>query len=272
MSLSIDVEEVSIVIKDFIKTYVDNSGYKRVALGFSGGVDSAVVAILCKESLGRENVLCIFLPDETTPEDDRKHQEYFVKKFNLKSRQTDITPIVNQIRSIDVEKPKAITLANIKARVRMILLYKYANDADSLICGAANKSELLIGYFTKYGDGGVDFQPIGDLYKTQVYQLAKFLKIPKMLLSKPPTAGLWAGQTDEKELEMGYEKLDKILYGLEHNFDVIDISKAANATKSDVERIRQMSIKSQHKRSTPLIPKIGIRTPGIDWRVPVQEG
>lgn len=272
ISLTIDSKEVSTIIKDFIKTYVNSSGCKRIVLGLSGGIDSAVAAVLCKEVLGKENVLCIFMPDETTPEDDIKHHESLVKKFDLKSTQTNIAPIVSQIQTVCLEKPDKMALANIKTRARMILLYEYANKTRSLVCGTSNKSELLIGYFTKYGDGGVDFQALGDLYKTQVYQLAEYLKLPKYLLSKPPTAGLWMGQTDEQELGMNYETLDKILHGLEQKLDIEEIQKIANVKKSDVERIRQMRIKSQHKRRTPLIPKIGLRTPGLDWRAPVQEG
>jgi len=245
---------------------------KRVVLGLSGGVDSSVVAVLCKKALGKDNVLCLFMPDDATPKNDRKHKETFVKKIGIQCKTIEIDHIVEYVQKACFEKPGKITLSNIKARTRMILLYTYANETGSLVCGTSNKSELLIGYFTKYGDGGVDFQPLGDLYKTQIYQLAKHLKIPKPLVSKAPTAGLWVGQTDEKELGMSYETLDKILHGLEQKLDTFEIQKIANVTKSDVERIRQMRKKSQHKRRTPLIPKIGLRTPGLDWRVPVQEG
>ena len=165
-----------------------------------------------------------------------------------------------------------MTLANIKARIRMIILYKYANETDSLVCGSSNKSELLIGYYTKYGDGGVDFLPVGDLYKTQIYQLAKFLKIPNEIISKAPSAGLLSGQTDEKDLKMSYKTLDKILFGLEQRMEISDIAKDLKISKSEVERIRRMRVKSQHKRCSPLIPKIGVRTCGIDWREPIQEG
>ena len=163
-------EELCIVIKEFIKTYVENSGKKKVVIGLSGGIDSALVAILCKETLGKDNVLCIFLPDETTPEIDIKHQRDLAEKFNLKKIDVDITPVVEQLQKLGIEKITPMTLANIKARIRMIILYKYANETDSLVCGSSNKSELLIGYYTKYGDGGVDFLPVGDLYKTQIYQ------------------------------------------------------------------------------------------------------
>ncbi len=270
IDLSIDVKEVSIVIQDFIKTYVENSGCKGVIIGLSGGIDSAVTAILCKQALGKNNVKCFFLPDETTPKTDFEHQELLVKKFDLNCEKKDITSIVKEFDKYCAVKPDKYALANMKARIRMTLLFEYANMTKNLVCGTSNKSELLVGYFTKYGDGGVDIMPIGDLYKTQVLELAKFLKIPEKIVSKPPTAGLWHGQTDEQELKMSYKKLDKILFCLERKFDIKKISKEVDAKESDIKRIKQMRINSQHKRRSALIPKLGLRTPGLDWRSPVQ--
>lgn len=271
IELSINPKDVSTIVKEFIKTYVKSSGCTSVVLGLSGGVDSAVSALLCKDALGVNNVQCVFLPDETTPALDRKHVELFVKTFHVHCREIQISPFVESFYGA-LRQKKKMTLANIKPRVRMILLYEYANETGSLVCGTSNKSEILVGYFTKYGDGGVDFQPLGDLYKTQIYQLAKYLKIPAQIIKKPPTAGLWVGQTDEKELRMSYQTLDQILYGLELKLDIGEIQKTTNISKGQIERIRKMRIHSQHKRRTPLIPKIGIRTPGLDWRSPVQEG
>lgn len=272
IDLSIDVKEISIIIKDFIKTYVQNSKCKGVVIGLSGGVDSAVTAILCKQALGKKNTICLFLPDETTPEKDYKHYKEIVKKFNLSFFEKDISNIVKEISKNCLIEPDKYVLANIKARARMILLFEYANMKNLLVCGTSNKSEMLVGYFTKYGDGGVDIMPIGDLYKTQVWELAGFLKIPMEIISKPPTAGLWKGQLDEQELKLSYDKLDKILAGLERKIDHDEIAKIAGVKKSDVERIRQMRIKTQHKRRAALVPKVGLRTPGYDWRSPIVRG
>jgi len=272
IDLGIDLEEVSTIIKDFIKTYVKNSGAKGVVLGLSGGVDSIVTTLLCKESLGRNKVCCLFLPEETTPDIDKKHFELIVKKFNLIFKKRDISEVVNSFSKASIIKPDKFALANIKARVRMILLFEYANMKNYLVCGTSNKSELLVGYYTKYGDGGVDIIPLGDIYKTQVWELAKFLKISKEIISKPPSGGLWYGQTDEGELKISYEILDKILVGLEKKIDINEISKIVEIDKSEVLRIKNLRIKNQHKIRAPLIPKIGLRTPGYDWRSPVIEG
>jgi NAD+ synthase len=272
IDLSIDPKEVSTIIKEFIKTYVQNSGSEGVVIGMSGGVDSAVTAILCRAALGKKKSICLFLPDETTPKEDFKHFKILVDRFDIDYNKIDINNLVKQFNNNCLIKPDKYALANVKARVRMIFLFEYANMKHRLVCGTSNKSELLVGYFTKYGDGGVDIQPMGDLYKTQVWELAKYLKIPKEIVSKSPTAGLWHGQMDEHELKMSYKVLDRILAGLEQKIGIAEIAGIVGVKKSDVERIKKMRVKSQHKRRSPLIPKLGLRTPGLDWRSPVQEG
>lgn len=270
--IPINPEEVAIVIKDFIKTYIRQAHADGIVIGLSGGVDSAVVALLCKQALGKNKVLCLFMPEETTPDTDRRHQQLFTEKFDIPCVTIDINPLVDTYIGALGARPHKKILANIKARARMILLFAHANQMNRLVCGTSNKSEMLVGYYTKYGDGGVDIQPIGDVYKTQIYEIARYLGIPKPIITKPPTAGLWAGQTDEGELKMKYETLDQILMGLECKFPSEKIQREAHVTKAQVERIRVMRARSQHKRRSPLIPKLGIRTPGLDWRSPVQEG
>jgi len=270
--LSINSKEISIIITDFIKTYIKNSGCKGVIIGLSGGIDSAVTAILCNNTFGKKNTNCVFLPDNATPKLDINHIEFLVKNFNLNCEIKNLDYYFKNIDGLFIKKSNDFAMANVKARVRMLILYEYANMTNNIVCGTSNKSELLIGYFTKYGDGGVDIMPIGDLYKSQVLELAKYLKIPKEIINKPPSAGLLKDQTDEGELKMSYKKLDLILAGLEKKIDLATISKIAKVKIYDVQRIKNMRIKSQHKRRSPLIPKIGLRTPGLDWRSPIQIG
>jgi NAD+ synthase len=260
------------IIRDFISTYFKNSGCKGIVLGLSGGVDSAVTALLCQEAIGKEKVFCLFLPDETTPETDYIHHQILVKEFDLQSKIIDINNLVKDVGNTCALPPTPFAQANIKARLRMILLFEYANMTNSLVCGTSNKSEILIGYFTKYGDGAVDIMPIGDLYKTQVWKIAKHLNIPKEIIEKPPTAGLLKNQTDEQEIKMNYQNLDKILIGLEEKWEIDHIAKKTGIPQKDIQRIKKMRIASQHKRRAPLIPKIGLRTPGLDWRSPILEG
>lgn len=241
-------------------------------IGLSGGVDSAVIAVLCRDIFNKKNARCVFLPDKATPNLDIKHKEILVKKFDLNCKTKDITKLVENYKKYCFKKPDKMTIANIKARIRMAIVYEYANTTNSLVCGTSNKSEILLGYFTKYGDGGVDIMPIGDLYKTQIYRLAKFLKIPQEMINKPPTAGLIKGQTDKDELKLDYKTIDIILSGLENKLDHKKIAKNAGVKLSEVERIKKMRIKNQHKRRAPMIPKIGTRTSGLDWRSPVLEG
>jgi len=269
---SLNEEEAITVIKLFMETYVKNAHSDSVVLGLSGGVDSAVAAVLCQKVFGKKRTHCLFLPDETTPEKDRHDVAVLAKDFDLTVEEQDITDIVNDFLYQTQSSKDKLVKANVKARLRMVMLYAYANKTKSLVCGTSNKSELLIGYFTKYGDGGVDFMPLGDLYKTQLWQIARTLQLPKCMIEKPPTAGLWKGQTDEKELNMTYDTLDQILAGLELKMDVADIARTINIDVEDVRRIHDMRVCSQHKRNMPLIPKIGLRTPGLDWRSPVQLG
>ncbi|MCD6299455.1 MAG: NAD+ synthase [Thermoplasmata archaeon] len=268
--LEIDPERTAESVMEFVRSYTENTGVKSVVIGLSGGLDSAVVTKLAALSLGKENVHALFMPELSTPLEDFEHVRLISSTFGVEYETIDISPLFHSIRKVYPHKMDEITLGNIKSRLRMLLWYGYSNLKSSLVCGCSNKTELLIGYFTKYGDGGSDFMPIGDLYKTQVYQLARYLEIPEPILNKAPSAGLWKGQTDEQELGISYEKLDKILYNLERKMPVNKIAALADVTEKEVLRIKEMRKISQHKRNMPLIPKAGLRTIGLDWRSPVQ--
>ncbi len=269
--LEIDPKETTEVIVEFIRTYAENAERKRLLIGLSGGLDSAVVAKLAERALGKENIYALFLPELSTPLEDFEHAHLIANDLDIHYETIDISPLVHSVRKVCKHELDEIALGNIKARFRMLLLYEQANMRNSLVCGASNKTELLIGYFTKYGDGGSDILPIGDMYKTQIYQLAEYLAIPDVIIKKVPTAGLWKGQTDEGELGISYEKLDKILYGLERKLPISHIAKIADVEENEVKRIKEMRKHTEHKRHLPLIPKIGKRTVGWDWRAPVQQ-
>jgi len=266
--LSINEEEVLNIITGFIKEYVENSGRDKIVIGLSGGIDSSLVAKLATMAIGKEKVHAIFLPDVSTPLEDFEHARQMAKILDISYKVIDLSPMVHSITNACGEMDE-VTLGNVKARLRMIFLYQFANSKNALVCGTSNKTEIMIGYFTKYGDGASDILPIGDLYKTQVYQLSRYVGIPEEIIKKPPTAGLWKGQTDEKELGISYEKLDKILYGLELQKNFEDISKIAGVSIDEVKRIYEMVKKTEHKRKLPVIPKISFRTIGIDWRFPL---
>jgi NAD+ synthase len=148
----------------------------------------------------------------------------------------------------------------------MMCLYAAAQERGRMVCGTGNKSEILVGYFTKHGDGGVDMQPIGDLYKTQVALLARHLGLPEAILGRVPSAGLQPGQSDEADLGLSYARLDAILRGIEMNADATAIAQRTGESLAEVQRVERLVRRSEHKRHLPLIPKIGARTVGIDWR------
>ncbi|MCI4371732.1 MAG: NAD+ synthase, partial [Thermoplasmata archaeon] len=208
-------EEQVFAIQAFIAHSVRESGRKGVVLGLSGGIDSALVARLCADALGAARVLGVALPDGKGGKDLRDARN-FAKAIGIQFRVLNIGPIAVAFeRRLKVTPTDAVPRGNLRARARMAVLYYIANAEDRVVMGTGNKSEILVGYFTKWGDGGADFLPIGDLYKTQVREMAQSLSLPTEIVDKIPTAGLWPGQTDEGELGISYDELDRILLGLE---------------------------------------------------------
>ncbi|MDD5654981.1 MAG: NAD+ synthase [Candidatus Omnitrophica bacterium] len=228
----------------FIKKQVKQSKAAGVVLGLSGGIDSAVVAVLCREALGRDKVLCLVLPCGSRKE-DLLDAAALVKKFKLRAVFLDLEDIY-RVYSKVLPKAQRMACANLKARLRMTVIYYFANKFNYLVCGTSNKSERMMGYFTKYGDGAADILPLGSLLKRQVRRLASTLNIPEAIIKKAPTAGLWPGQTDESEMGMSYNDLDDILFRLQKG-------QKQSGKSSLVKRVRSSIGSSQHKRCIPPI-------------------
>ena len=253
-------------IVEFIRQKVDESGGNGVVIGLSGGIDSALVSKLCVDAVGPGKVLNIFMLTTSSSKADRKDAEEFSNEIGSEFKMVEITPAVEGFKMLLPSIDRKELLGNVMARCRMVVLMHQANLMGRIVMGTGNKSELLVGYFTKYGDGGVDFLPIGDLYKTEVRELARKVGISERIVQKEPSAGLWEGQTDEGELGVSYEKLDQILLGFEMLVENREISRQTGIDLNIVNMVWRRHLDSVHKRKAPLIPKVGSRTIGLDWR------
>ncbi len=259
-------------ITAFLRRHIEMAGANGVVVGVSGGLDSAVVAALAVRALGKTRVHAIMLPSPDSHAQDARHAQLACKDLGIKPVLHNIGPIVDGLVASLGKEPAPRIRGNAKARARMLLLYAAAQARGDLVCGTGNKSEILTGYFTKNGDGGVDLQPIGDLYKTQVRLLARHLRIPEPIIRKPPSAGLYPGQTDEGDMGLSYPELDAILRGMELNLGLDVIARKTGLPARKIADVEAMVRRTEHKRRTPLIPKIGARTVGIDWRRSVHWG
>ena len=270
---TLNSEHTTKVILDFICTRVSEANAKGVIIGVSGGIDSAVVLTLAVRALGPEKISAYFLQNKNSSPSDIKDIQDYCKSLGVKLTEINIQDVIDTFSLSINEKEDSNLLEwmNIKPRILQTYLYFFANKKNYLVCGGGNKSELMIGYFTKYGDGGVDILPIGDVYKTHVYQLAEYLKLPNQFLSKPPSAGLRVGQTDEAEIGMSYSELDSILYSLELFQTDQEIADNLKLPIKTVKKVHSLIYRSEHKRRFPLIIKLGVRTPTIDWRIPLKE-
>lgn len=234
-------------ILSFLKTYLQD---KPAVIGLSGGIDSSVAAFLLTEAIGADKVYGISMPSDTNENIDQTHAEQVAKHLGIRFQVIPIEPIIKAYHDNTSFFKNSLAAANVKARIRMTLLYGQANVIDGLVVGTGNKSELAVGYFTKYGDGGVDLLPLGSLYKFQVKLLATELGVPTDIITKAPTAGLFTGQTDEAELGMSYEVLDAILQAIENKASLEGFAPEA------VQRVRALVAKAAHKLVLPPIAQI----------------
>jgi len=253
------VEEIINKITKFIKEKVKEAKANGVVIGLSGGIDSSVTAYLCVKALGKDKVLGIIMPEKNTNPKDVEHAKIVAENLGIKYIISDITDILKAFGAggyVPTREFDKIADGNLKARIRMCILYYFANKYNLLVAGTSNKSEIYVGYGTKYGDTACDIRPIGNLFKTEVRELAKYLGVPKEIIEKPPSAGLWEGQTDEEELGVKYETLDKILKLYEEGKSAEDISKELGISLEVVNHVFNLIKKSEHKRTLPPTPEI----------------
>ncbi len=251
----IDLEKTKSDIIEFIRDKIDTSKTDGVVVGLSGGIDSTLVAYLACEALGKDKVFGIAMPSTTTPTEDKIHGIKIAKYLDIEHEEIGIDGILNEFLDVTQLEENDLAIGNLKARIRMSIIYYYANAKNYLVIGTGNKSEILIGYFTKHGDGACDLEPIGDLYKTEVYELSKLMDVKQEIIEKPPRAGLWNNQTDEAEIGMSYDLLDQILYlYTEKDIKNTEIAEKLDISVDDVDMIINKIIRSEHKSKVPESP------------------
>ncbi len=256
---NLDFEYVVSEICSFIVRQVEDSGCRGAVVGLSGGIDSSVTAFLLVRALGSDRVLGLIMPYITTPKEDVEDAKKVAEILGIKYRIIDISNIRDAYaKSIpDFDENDRIPTGNLLPRIRMTLLYYYANKYNMIVAGTGDRSEILIGYFTKYGDGGVDILPIGSLYKTQVRALGKYLGVPESIVKKPSSPRLWPGHIAEEELGLKYEEIDLILHCLfDLGLDIDETVKETGISRDKVVKVVKMYETTKHKRRLPPTPML----------------
>lgn len=265
--LKLEYPAVRKLLTNFIRSEIARVGMQRAVIGLSGGVDSALVAYLCVEALTPANVLCVMLPYRTSNPESLIHAEEVIKRLKARSERIDITDMVEPLftSSPDIDR---VRKGNIMARQRMIVLYDRSQRDNALVIGTGNKTELLLGYSTLHGDAACAINPIGDLYKSQVWKLATHIGVPKAIIEKPPSADLWEGQTDEEELGLSYKRVDELLTFMVDERRSKEELLTLGFEERLIARVQHLIQRNQFKRRPPVIAKIGSRTINADFRYP----
>jgi NAD+ synthase len=265
--LAIDTDIARRVIGEFIRGQLGQAGFERAVLGLSGGIDSALVAYLVAEAIGADKLLCVLMPYRTSSPASQSDAQEVIRRLGTASELVDITPMVDGFYGPDTDA-SPLRRGNFMARMRMSVLYDRSVTWGGLVVGTGNKTESLIGYTTIFGDSACAFNPVGDLYKSQVRQLAAAMDVPDSIIAKAPSADLWPDQTDEIEGGFSYPELDRLLFWRIDKRRSIDEVVALGFDRALVERVDRMVAGAEFKRQVPPIAKLGPRTAGVDYLYP----
>jgi NAD+ synthase len=267
---AIDAAQAVEVITGFIRSQLAQTGFSRLVVGLSGGVDSATTAFLAARAAGGDNVMALRMPYRTSALESEADAMSVVTALGCQTELVDVSPMVEPMLSLipGDDDSARVRRGNVMARQRMVVLYDRSAAFDALVLGTSNKTEALLGYGTLHGDMAAALQPIGDLYKSQLRAVAECLGVPEQILSKPPSADLWPGQTDEDELGASYDDLDRILYALVDRRWTQNRCVRAGLDASLVERVARTVARMEYKRQLAPAAKVSLRTPGIDHLYP----
>lgn len=263
--LRLNEELATRLLTTALREEVNKAGFEKVIVGLSGGIDSALSLFLCAEALGPENVVAVRMPYQTSSPSSLEDAQLAIDETGVEGLTVDITP---QIDAYFEGMPDATPLrkGNKMARERMTILYDLSAQYDALVIGTSNRTELLLGYGTQFGDSASAINPLGDLYKTQVRQLSAYLGVPEPIITKPPSADLWEDQTDESELGFEYFDVDCLLYFMIDRHYTLDQLHALQFDDAFIQEVSKRIIRNQYKRTMPVILKVGNRTVGVDFR------
>lgn len=264
-NLLLNTDTVRNILVDFIRDEITNTGLQKGIIGLSGGVDSSLAAYLAVEALGKKNVIGVIMPYKTSSPDSHADAENVAKMLGIHCETVDITAMVDAYinRNSDLDN---VRKGNVMARQRMIILYDISSRDAGLVIGTSNKTEILLGYGTLFGDTACAINPLGDLYKTQVWQLAETIGVPKKIVEKKPSADLWVGQTDEGELGFSYKLVDQLLYYMIDERRTMDELIELGFEKNFIIKVQNLVQRNQFKRRPPIIAKISHRTVNVDFR------